>query len=354
MLTSAECHQTFLRIVLRDPPIARVRLVARLENEIVANPDPTTLYLFIPDLHLVSDEQLVRYSYHFNEWETFYKMLFRVRDARATLAQEGNALEVIQLGDLYDLWREGTVVPDRIIEDHVNLAGMVYRHRAGLRARILVGNHDAEMMGTDRFYLRLFLPRDGAGAFCLAIHGDWFDPVERLPDWLQRFAVYFAGRLPQPQKYPLGEIKEILRRRARAANGFQTRIGLRAPAQLGKLRGVRQPQARLPRRLNVGWTSREDHVHPYLASARRVVHRFRNEIEASPAWRTIRLVVIGHSHHARISVDDTADPAHPVVLMDCGAWIERYKDSEKNVYPNCQVGVVAGNDIRIYQLDLLA
>lgn len=351
MLTPAECHRTLLQFLLRDPPLARVRLVARLEDELVGNPDAAPLYLFIPDLHLVSDEQLVRYSYHFNEWEMFYKMLFRVQEARSAVEQEGNMLEVIHLGDLYDLWREGTQLPAPIIEDHVNLVGMLYRHNAGLRARVLVGNHDAEMIGTPQFFLRLFLPNDAPGAFSLVVHGDWFDPLERLPDWLQRFAVYFAGSAPQARELLLGEVKDVLLRQAGAADGFQDRIRLRVPAPLGKLRGIRQIEASLPKGLNVAWTSEQDRVHPFLASARQAVHRFRNEANASPAWGTVRLVVIGHSHHARISVDDTTDPAHPVVLMDCGAWIERYKDNDGNVYPNCQLGVLAGNDLRIYQLD---
>ncbi len=353
MLTPAKCHETFLRVMLRDPAIARLRLVARLEDDLIANPNPSSLYLVIPDLHLVSDEKMARYSYHFNQWELFYKMLFRIKDARATLAKEGNPLEVIHLGDLYDLWREGTLAPNRIIEDHLNLVKMLYRHRAGLRARVLVGNHDAEMIGTPQFYLRLFLPMDATGAFCLAIHGDWFDPVERLPDWLTRFAVYIAGRVAQPGTVFLGDVRKILRRKAQAADGFKTHIRLRAPTQMGKLKSLRQAEKRLPRRLNVTRTSQGDRVHPFLPSARRAVHRFRKETKASSAWRTTRLVVIGHSHHARISVDDTADSAHPVVLMDCGAWIERYKDQKGDTYPNCQLGVVAGNDIRIYQLDPL-
>jgi hypothetical protein len=254
MLTPAACHQTLLQFLLRDPPLGRVRLVARLEDELVANPDARTLHLFIPDLHLVSDEQLVRYSYHFNEWETFYKMLFRVQDARKAVEQQGNALEVIHLGDLYDLWREGTQLPTPIIEDHVNLVGMLYRHNAGLRARLLVGNHDAEMIGTPQFFLRVFLPNDAAGAFCLVVHGDWFDPIERLPDWLQRFGVYFAGPVPQAQEYPLGEVRDVLRRQAGAADAFQARIRLRVPAPLGRLRGIRQTEASLPRAEKVSGT----------------------------------------------------------------------------------------------------
>jgi UDP-2,3-diacylglucosamine pyrophosphatase LpxH len=351
MLTPTKCHQTFLRSLLREPRVARVRLVARLADAVIANPDSSTLYVFIPDLHLISDDKLERYSYHFNEWYLFYRMLWRVQEARTTLTHEGNPLEVIQLGDLYDLWREEALVPDTIIADHTNLVGMLYRHQAGLLARILVGNHDADMIGADRFFLRLFLPTETAGAFCLALHGDWFDPLEALPDWLQRFAVSVAGPLPQPRAYPIGELKDILRREAAASDDFRNRIRLAEPAELGGLRSIGQPQASLPRIWNVQRTSQHDTMHPFLARAREVVHRFRGEANHSPAWPTVRLVTIGHSHHARISVDDTADPNHPVVLMDCGAWIERYRDSRGRVFPNCQVGVVAGNDIRIYQLD---
>jgi UDP-2,3-diacylglucosamine pyrophosphatase LpxH len=351
MLTPAECHQAFLRAILREPRITRVRLVARLVDEAVANPDPTVFYVFIPDLHLISDELMERYSYHFNEREMFYRMLWRLQEVRTALAQEGNTLEVTQLGDLYDLWREGTLVPDRIIEDHTNLLGMLYRHEAGLLARVLVGNHDADMIGADRFFLRLFFPSEAVGAFCLALHGDWFDPGEELPDWLARFAVCIAGTIPQPQDYPLGELRDALRREAQASDNFRTRIRLAEAAELGSLRHIGQLQTRLNRQWNVRRTSRGDEVHPFLARAREVVHHYRGAAQGAPAWPTVRLVVIGHSHHARISVDDSTDPLHPVILMDCGAWIERYKDSRGRVYPNCQVGVVAGNDLRIYQLD---
>ena len=351
MLTSAKCHETFLDGLLKDPPW-RVRLVARLAHGLIKNPDRKTLYVFIPDLHLVSEKKLDNYSYHFNRRENFYRMLFRVQEVRDALRQKGNELEVIQLGDVYDLWRDETRKPNRIIDDYVHILGKLYRYGTGLRGRILIGNHDADMVGARQHYLRLFLPKEDRGAFCLAMHGDWFDPVEKLPDWLKRFGVVMGGKIPQANKYPLGEIRKILRSQAERADGFRDRIRLRTTAGLGKLRGVQHPKTELPRILNVRWTSRKKgKVHPYLASTRKVVHANRNREGASPAWPMVRLVVIGHTHHARISVDDTTDPNHPVALMDCGAWIERYKDQKGDKYPNCQLGVVAGNDIRIYQLD---
>ena len=65
----------------------------------------------------------------------------------------------------------------------------------------------------------------------------------------------------------------------------------------------------------------------------------------------LRLAVIGHTHRARIVVDDTEE--HFFALIDCGAWIERCKtrvDDKEQVMENAQIGVLFDNDIRIYQL----
>jgi hypothetical protein len=306
-------------------------------------------------LHLVSDARIHDYSYNTNNWEILYRALFRLARVRATLGPNGVTTHVVQMGDLFDLWRDGHGTNRdsvaEIVASWETTLKLLYRAPADpscLRARILVGNHDVQMAGTANWYLRLFLPDENEQAFALALHGDWFDPTERLPDWLNRFAVEVAGRLPQASAYPIAELKPLLEERARAEDGFRNWIQHRTPPALGSvLRPV--PSASLPTNHNVQRRGTGDTVHPFLDDARLLVETYRNRPEVTPGFSRVRLVVIGHSHHARISVDDSVHPA--LVLLDTGAWIEKYVDSGGRVRPNAQLAVVCGNDARIYQFD---
>ena len=65
----------------------------------------------------------------------------------------------------------------------------------------------------------------------------------------------------------------------------------------------------------------------------------------------LRFMVIGHTHKARIVVDETDDPPGFFALIDCGAWIENYQSEDGEPIPNAQIGVIYKNDVRIYQLE---
>jgi hypothetical protein len=86
-----------------------------------------------------------------------------------------------------------------------------------------------------------------------------------------------------------------------------------------------------------------------LPNAVRAVQTLRTEPDSDgqPAAPNLTVLVIGHTHHARLVVDHTAN----LVLMDCGAWIESYQVDQEPKRPNRQLGAVCGADLRIYQLD---
>jgi hypothetical protein len=68
----------------------------------------------------------------------------------------------------------------------------------------------------------------------------------------------------------------------------------------------------------------------------------------------LRLVVIGHTHHARIAVDERAEKDGGskrgfFALVDCGAWLES-GNLGGQIVRNAQIGVLYDNDVRIYQL----
>jgi hypothetical protein len=184
----------------------------------------------------------------------------------------------------------------------------------------------------------------------------WFDSWLRniLPQWLQEFVVCFAGTLPNASTYPLGTMDQCMQSQSAATNGFKTYIELPNGAPL---QALADPTAAFPSELNVSRRSTQGQpgalpLHEFLPGASSVVSTMRGTPGANPAWSSLHVVVIGHTHHARISVDDS-NPGAPLLLMDCGAWIENYASSDGTAGPNCQLGVVAGNDLRIYQLDRL-
>jgi UDP-2,3-diacylglucosamine pyrophosphatase LpxH len=356
-MTSAEVHDALVQAWTQAPGYCTLRLVSRLASPVLGNPDSTRLYVFVPDLHLISDAKLHDYSYSTNNWEILYRSLFRLATARAPLAAQGVTTDVVQMGDLFDLWRDGHGTNrDSVAEITASwetTLKLLYRAPGDpscLRARLLVGNHDAQMAGTPGWNLRLFFPDETAQAFALALHGDWFDPTERLPDWLSRAGLVLAGTLPQAHTYPLGELTPLLDARARAENGFQNWIQNPTPPAVGDV-SLAAPTASLPAEFNVQRRGSGGEIHPFLDDARRLVETYRGRPDASPGFTRARLVIIGHTHHPRIAVDDTVDPAF--VLLDTGAWIEKYKDSTGRVGPNAQFAVVCGNDARIYQFDPL-
>lgn len=356
-MTAADVHDALVQAWTRAPGYCNLRLVSRLASPIIGNPDATRLYVFVPDLHLISDAKLHAFSYSTNNWEILYRSLFRLASTRATLAAQGVTTQVVQMGDLFDLWRDGHGTKrDSVAEITASwetTLKLLYRapdDPSCLGARILVGNHDAQMAGTPGWYLRLFFPDETEQAFALALHGDWFDPVERLPDWINRAGLLIAGPLARAQAYPIDELRPLLDARAAAENGFQDWIQHQTPPVVGEVRQA-VATAALPVEHNVQRRGRGDAVHPFLDDARSLIETYRGRAGASPGFARVRLVVIGHTHHARISVDDTVEPA--LVLLDTGAWIEKYQDSGGRQGPNAQFAVVCGNDARIYQFDPL-
>ncbi|HKO94344.1 MAG TPA: hypothetical protein VJU61_24490 [Polyangiaceae bacterium] len=353
-LSATQVHDRLLAAWLRPPHYCRLRLVARLADAVIGNPDASRLYVFVPDLHLIADDRIHAFSYTTNQWAVLFNSLFRLAGVRAELAPEGVSVQVTQMGDLFDLWRDGHSAErnsvQKIVGSWGNLLKLLYRAPRDpncLRAQLLVGNHDAQMAGTAGWALRRFLPVESSAAFALALHGDWLDPTERLPDWLARAGLTLAGRLPKAKDYPLGELRTLLARNSEQANGFQDWIQHKSAPTLQPM--ASSPESdNLPEEFNVLRKS-QGRTHPFLEDAVRLVTTYRGQPGASPGFDRLRLMVIGHTHHPRISIDDTRDP--PFILLDTGAWIEKYKDSTGAVHPNSQLAVVCGNDVRIYQFD---
>jgi UDP-2,3-diacylglucosamine pyrophosphatase LpxH len=331
----------------------RVQLIARLHNaEAVGNVDERYLHVFVPDLHLISAAKRPDYQYGFDWPEEFTALTTALLNTRATLQAEGHRMTVTQLGDFVDLWRESENHPQgvhAILESFPDIRDRFLRlAEDAVGPRLLLGNHDLEARQArdfERASMVHYLP--GVGGTLLATHGDTFDFLEIvIDDNIATFVLQTFGRLATPQTYPLQTLR-VLRDRNTPQD---QRSEIQGDATL---KSIDDMAAALADRVNViEVQSAEDRhtAHPLLPNAVKTAEKLRTQIEddGEPIAPHLKVMVIGHTHHARLIVDHSAD----LVLMDCGAWIENYRVGEAGEKrPNRQLGVSCGADLRIYQID---
>jgi len=329
------------------PPDRGTRLVARWQDPGMALP-AARARLFVPDLHLL---RTVDEAYYPNTGFRLETQLLRFLRALAQCKQtHPGELDVLQLGDLFDLWRARTGSPkqkaDTIAADHAEVvARLRFGPPYGVRADILAGNHDYDLHRLVEWDLPRFWFLNGGGSAqtdVLAIHGDQFDFIELFaPDAIQaaivrlaRFASAGEHELDHEQMIDVLALNDTIPR-------TDTPIGT-AMAELAAPSVAPAPIGGSAFNV-VPWSPTVGDAGRYFESARRLC------LKLTERGRDIRLVICGHSHGARMVVGDRGDGV-PVVLMDCGAWLGRCRFHDSVWRPSAQIGVLVGNDARIYQL----
>jgi hypothetical protein len=247
----------------------------------------------------------------------------------------------------------------KVLEDHQILSGRLFGPELGTR-RVL-GNHDFEThkletcIGSE---LRYYFPydRESYPAF-VALHGDIFDTREgRMSEWLENYAVYHFGPRVEQKVYDLQDLTaKIVQDHGK--KDYKDHIQLAQPASLGKSVHVKDERGLLKQelaqgRFNVrvaGDPSVPEGLFKFLPEA----EQFVATVNDHTGW-DMRFAVIGHTHHARIVVDERSEKdGGPkggfFSLVDCGAWLEE-GDLGGEVVRNAQIGVLYDNDVRIYQL----
>ena len=159
-----------------------------------------TPIIFVPDLHLLSDERAIGYGDYFHLNQTQKNLLLHLLSALISLrATEFPRLKVYQLGDLHDLWREAqhwwgedtaTMLASQL-KSHQDLFELFRK----LDAERLAGNHDRALR-SDKVRasvanapISAFLPIDdlhpdshsflwGAGHRIDILHSDQVDDAE--------------------------------------------------------------------------------------------------------------------------------------------------------------------------------
>jgi UDP-2,3-diacylglucosamine pyrophosphatase LpxH len=346
----AQPHDILLERLMAS---AEVRLVARLHDPVaVGNTDTTYLHVFVPDLHLVSDQMRLNYQYGFDWRKEFTSLTTALLETWDTLQQAGHRFTVTQLGDFVDLWRQSDNNPrgvHDILEAFPDIRDRFLREADdSLGARLLLGNHDLEArQARDFARARMIHYLPGAAGTLAATHGDAFDVVELVvSDQISAFVLQTFGRLATPQTYHMDKLR-ALRDKTTTSRNERTRI--QGDAVLAGLHGN---MGDFPERwsvIEVNQIQDRAAAHSLLPNAVRTVQTLRTQPDSDgqPAAPYLTVLVIGHTHHARLVVDHPAN----LVLMDCGAWIENYQVNREPKRPNRQLGAVCGADLRIYQLD---
>ena len=323
--------------------IARVQLVACLQDDRLNFPQSNELHVFIPDLHLITAARRVEAGYLYG---TNYPALLEavVKSLRALklASAPGGEVVVYQIGDLFDLWRQvdgldpNANAASAIQNDQASLVAAL--RDAGLNAQFLLGNHDYDLYRFPAFdaWQRSY----AIAPSVMLLHGDVFDWVEKLPGELKNLVLYLFSA-----SHPAGtaELEKLrpLNNQQRAGRKFRNFIQNQVAAPTGKWREARAGGESW--NVQVAGTAPKEML-LYLDAARQKC------VEANGQFGSaLTMAVIGHTHQARIAVHDAEDGFF--ALMDCGAWIENCCTADDATpRANAQIAALGANEARIYQL----
>ena len=331
------------------------------------------LRVFLPDFHWMSGQTLARFSggYKFNDGTNAAKkpLFGTVLDLLEDWKSNDATMEVYQLGDSFDLWREvrsesegAQAAYDRLRKDP--LVQPLADRLIALGTRFIRGNHDAWLKAAVNDLVSVEDTYEPAAGKIFITHGHRYDNIERiLPDEVKDFFVQLATTV-KPRKLWVGgftkaSIKKLskildLRKKRSIPPDIYPTVEPEGAIKITSVTGPADLAAKWQFHLDVrdfshGSGTFDDFEHiDYL--------QFGDDIfnQESVHATDHTLYVIGHTHHARLLVDVTPF-GKPLVIMDCGGWIEwcRVKqtpNADADAVPSAQVGVQQGNEVRIYQL----
>jgi len=323
-----------------------IRLVGRCLEPALAL-QTRTASVFVPDLHLLSHADEAFYArYHFTagqdeDLQKALSALARLRDA------DPWSLTVYQLGDLFDFWRsrggrDAKSEVDEIAASHPEIVDLL---RDRLEAHVLAGNHDyvCHLLSEWRA-ARFFLVRGpSGGGDTLVLHGDELDWAEKLaPDAFQAWAVQQARGVVAPTQSfdAVDRDAAAAVNRSVAAGDAPIGPGLAVYEDPGVVGDVRDDLSFL---FDLASVSIEDGKTRFFRQAERLA------TELEKLGHDVRCVVMGHTHGARI-VRGRRQDGRELVLVDCGAWFGSSRFGAQPKIASAQLGVIVGNDLRIYQV----
>jgi UDP-2,3-diacylglucosamine pyrophosphatase LpxH len=367
----AALEETFPRSAAEQSPNG-VFLVARLQDPRLGTADATP-YVFIPDVHLTPTADAARFPW-VTARESQVEALTRLARLLGRLRTTDPSLRVWQLGDCFDLWRANGIGGDPKEDvaatqaDRPDLFDALYREAGSLQ---LAGNHDQELIdfqvpGGPRALNTVVLDRGGSAADVVLAHGHQFDPIETLPrDFKEFFARGATEQVPPTPRSMLeaanphwkpDEVRREVPKRPGDANRF-LHFGLRrsdaVPLGADAVNVVPYIKVDDPAKAFVdsfGGGGRKPTVDGPRQTFFTDIAWWSQQVSQRDG-KDVRMVVIGHTHRARIVRGQRPDKTL-FVLVDCGAFVGTSFLSDELDAPvaNGQIGVKVGDDVRIYQL----
>lgn len=325
-----------------------VGLVAQYADPALGLPGGRT-HIFIPDCHLLSPPDLLVYpNNHFQLDAELLTLLECLKQLKKDFRGE---LLVWHMGDLLDLWRARGGRGDQAEADAITAAYSKHMRILtssppnGVRARILAGNHDYmthELPSWAALRVGIIENQDPALGDILVVHGDLFDWIETaLPDQLQAFIVRAAKQVSAGQTELLQEDRAIVATVNQGIPPGDVPIGP-GTTPLARARPVLGAGPKVA--VNVVDAAAAAKPPKFFTNAAKLA------VQLKKHGHDIRVVVIGHTHQARIAQGKRSD-GKPLVLMDCGAWMGQCRLAPADPWIwSAQLGVIAEAELRIYQL----
>jgi hypothetical protein len=350
------------------PLTGEIRLLSRVNDECIGNMSETEVFFFVPDLHLISPEQQKRfgnYGFNYSGNGLLVTLLQRMAALGSSWDTEGSRkLVTIQLGDFFDMWREfpGVADPGSLGDGaYGTLRDILYRGslrgKPCLKATMLLGNHDTRNgipLPDVPFQLKAFNRASDDKPFLFTTHGDAFDMLEILvPEPIKEFAVYFVGDTTPVNKYPVDTWGKTAGKINKSFIDLQQAI----TEPIHELKGqtvapIVVPGQKLPDILCREITSPDETDNEFF---KKIYASLDSAAKSGLPGQNVKVVAIGHTHQTSMILLRSHGGGRSLLLMDVGAWIEQcvYRRTEgvdPAPEPSAQLGVIYGNDARIYQI----
>jgi UDP-2,3-diacylglucosamine pyrophosphatase LpxH len=272
------------------------------------------LTLCIPDMHLLergpNDDFLDGKPEYEERFLSLLDFLLNLRQ------EEGDGMEIIQLGDMFDLW-QAKWNTNIIVAAYPNILGLLDK----MKTIYVVGNHDIDLV---RWYKdkgetfgrrwRYYSKAEGKlrAMYEHGFQADFANNQESLSGAIGREVTRIVGMM----EYIYPDIDRIL--------GSTWDSIVRAFSKYNVFTPVRDPE---------GFNS-----HEYLKFYINLLEKYnrgKTLDQFGPEEVDLSLAVIGHTHTARLV--KMPQNGKNYYLMDCGSWVNG----------GHEVGVISGRDIAI-------
>jgi UDP-2,3-diacylglucosamine pyrophosphatase LpxH len=274
------------------------------------------LTICIPDTHLLEKGPNDDFLDGKQKYEERFLALL---DFLLTLRQEeGDGLEIIQLGDMFDLW-QAKWNTNMIIAAYPNIIGLIDK----IKTIYVVGNHDIDLVqwykDKGKTFGRMWRYYSKSEGKLKAIyeHGfqaDFVNNQSSLLGAIGREVTRIVGMM----EYIYPDIDVIL--------GSAWDSIIRAFSKFNVFTPVRDPQGFSP--------------HEYSKFYVDLLERYNRgdtHDQLGPEEVDLSLAVIGHTHTARLVKMPRGEKIY--YLMDCGSWVDG----------GHEIGAISGKELAIFQ-----